>query len=91
MAFSATVRNTQYMGAGKTQLTGDWAGVSGDTAGSLTVGGVVTKANFYSFNTGQTWQSIPRVTSSIASGITTLTINNQDDVTTGYFEIEKLG
>lgn len=91
MAFSATVRNVQYVGPGKTQITGDWAGASGDTAGSMTVGGLVTQANFYSYNTGQGWQIIPRVTSSVASGITTLTINNQDDVTSGYFEIQKLG
>ncbi len=91
MAFSATVRNTQYMGPGRTSYVGDWTGASGDTAGTMTVGGIVLKANFYKFNSDQTWQIIPRVTSSLTSGITTLTINNQDDVTTGYFEIDKLG
>lgn len=91
MAFSATVFNTQYLGPGKTKLAGSWSGASGDTAGSLAIAGTVTQANFYSFNTGQTWQIVPRVTTSVSSGISTLTINNQDDVTTGYFEIEKLG
>jgi hypothetical protein len=91
MAFSATVYNTQYLGPSKTKLSGSWTGASGDTAGSLAVGGLVTQANFYSFNSGNTWQIIPRVTVSVASGISTLTINNQDDVTTGYFEIEKMG
>lgn len=91
MAFSATVRNVQYWGPGRSSIVGDWTGVSGDTAGSMTVGGLVVKANFYKFNSDQTWQIIPRVTSSVSSGITTLTINNQDDVTSGYFEIEKLG
>ena len=91
MAFSATVRGMSYLGAGKTKMYGDWAGASGDSAGSLAIGGIVTQANFYSYNTGQTWQTIPRVTASVSSGITTLTINNQDDVTSGYFEIEKLG
>lgn len=91
MAFAATVRNLQYNGAGKTKVTGTWSGSSGDTAGSLTVGGIVTQANFYKFDSDQSFQIIPRVSSSVSSGITTLTINNQDDVVTGYFEIEKLG
>jgi hypothetical protein len=57
----------------------------------MTVGGIVTKANFYKFDSDSTWQMIPRVSSSVSSGITTLTINNQDDVVSGYFEIDKLG
>jgi hypothetical protein len=91
MAFSATVRNVQYWGVGRSSIVGDWTGASGDTAGSLAVGGLVTKANFYKFDTGNTWQIIPRVSISVSAGISTLTVNNQDDVTTGYFEIEKLG
>lgn len=91
MAFSATVRNVQYLGPGKTKMSGSWSGASGDSAGSLAVSGTVTQANFYKYDTGETWQIIPRVSASVSSGITTLTINNQDDVTTGYFEIEKLG
>ena len=91
MAFSATVYNTTYMGPARCSLSGSWSGASGDAAGSLAVAGVVTKANFYKFDNNNTWQIIPRVTVSVASGISTLTINNQDDVTTGYFEIEKLG
>lgn len=91
MAFSATINNTCYMGPGRTALSGSWSGLSGDTAGSMTVAGTVIKANFYKYDNNQTWQIIPRVTSSVTSGITTLTINNQDDVVTGYFEIDKLG
>ena len=91
MAFSATIRNTQYIGPGRTSLSGTWSGASGDSAGSLTVAGIVTKANFYKFDSDNTWQVIPRVSSSVSSGITTLTINNQDDVVSGYFEIDKLG
>lgn len=91
MAFSATIRNVQYMGAGKTHLSGTWSGSSGDAAGSLSIAGIVTKANFYKFDSDNSWQMIPRVSSSVSSGITTLTINNQDDVVTGYFEIDKLG
>ena len=91
MAFSATIQNVQYMGPGRTSLSGTWSGASGDAAGSLAVAGTVIKANFYTFDSDNTWQVIPRVSSSVSSGITTLTINNLDDVTTGYFEIDKLG
>lgn len=91
MAFSATVRNTQYLGAGLTCLSGDWSGSAGDAAGSMSVGGVVTQAVFQKFTADNTFEIIPKVTSSVAAGITTLTIENQDNVTTGYFKIEKFG
>jgi hypothetical protein len=91
MAFSATVYNVQYLGPGKTKLAGSWSGAAGDSAGSLAVAGTVTQANFYKFDNDQSWQIIPRVSVSVSSGISTLTVNNQDNVTTGYFEIEKLG
>jgi hypothetical protein len=91
MAFSATVYNTVYYGPCRSSLSGTWSGLAGDAAGTMSVGGVVTKANFYKFDNDNSWQIIPRVTSSIISGITTLTINNQDNVVNGYFEIDKLG
>lgn len=91
MPFSATIYNTQYLGPGKTHLSGIWSGLAGDAAGSMTVAGSVVKANFYKFDNDNTWQIMPRVSSSVTSGITTLTINNQDNVVTGYFEIDKLG
>jgi len=91
MAFSATIYNTVYMGPGRTALSGTWTGGYGDAAGTMTIAGTVIKANFYKFDSDNTWQMIPRVSSSVSSGITTLTINNQDSVVTGYFEIDKLG
>lgn len=91
MAFSATVRNVQYVGPGKTTLTGEWSGAAGDSAGSFPVAGIVTKADFIKFDSDNTFQGQVRVTSSVSSGITTLLVNNQDNVTTGYFTIEKLG
>jgi hypothetical protein len=91
MAFSATIWNTQYLGPGRTSLTGSWTGSAGDAAGTMSVSGPVIKANFYKFDNDNSWQIIPRVTSSISSGITTITINNQDNVVTGYFEIDKFG
>lgn len=91
MAFSATVRNMQYQGPGKTTISGDWTGSAGDAAGSFTVSGIVTKADFMKFDADNTFQGNARVSSSVSSGITTLTINNQDNVVIGYFSIEKLG
>lgn len=91
MAFSATVYNTIYLGAGRTQISGIWSGVVGDAAGTMTVGGIVLNAQFSKFDNDNTFQFIPRPTSSVSSGITTLTINNTDNVTTGYFTIDKLG
>lgn len=91
MAFSATAYNTQYIGPGKTTVTGLWSGSAGDAAGSMQFGGVVTKADFQGFDSTNSTQILPRVSVSTASGISTITINNQDNVTVGYFTIEKLG
>lgn len=91
MAFSATVYNTQYIGPAKTQLTGSWSGSAGDAAGTMTIAGVVTNTLFQAYDSTNQWEIIPRVTISVSGGISTLTINNQDNVTTGYFTIDKLG
>lgn len=91
MAFSATIRNTQYWGPGRTSYSGDWTGSAGDAAGTMSIGGVVIQAIFQKMNADATFEIIPRVTSSFSSGITTLTIENQDTVSTGYFTIDKLG
>jgi hypothetical protein len=91
MAFSATVYNTAYLGPSKTVLSGTWSGLAGDTAGSMSIGGIVTSARFDKFDADNTFQGLARVSSSVASGITTLTINNQDNVVSGYFTIEKFG
>lgn len=91
MAFSATVYNTQYIGPAKTQLSGSWSGAIGDAAGTMVVAGVVTNTLFQAYDDDNNWQIIPRVTVSVSSGISTLTINNQDNVSSGYFTIDKLG
>lgn len=91
MAFSATVRNVAYNGAGNTTISGEWSGAAGDAAGSMQVGGVVVRAVFQGYDNDNFCQIIPRVSSSVSGGITTLLINNQEDVTTGYFTIDKLG
>jgi hypothetical protein len=91
MPFSSTFRNMSYNGAGATTVSGEWTGVAGDAAGSMTVSGIVTRAIFQGFNTGATCEIVPRVSSSVSGAITTLTIENQDNVTTGYFVIDKIG
>lgn len=91
MAFSATVYNTAYLGPSRTVLSGIWSGLAGDAAGSMAVGGIVTSARFDKFDADNTFQGVARVSSSVTSGITTLTVNNQDNVVSGYFTIEKFG
>lgn len=91
MAFSATIQNVQYLGPGLSKLSGTWSGAAGDTAGSMSIAGTVIKADFQKFDSDNTYQGLARCSSSVASGITTLTVNNQDNVATGYFTIEKLG
>lgn len=91
MAFSATIYNTAYLGPSKTVLSGIWSGNAGDAAGSMSIAGIVTSARFDKFDADNTFQGVARVSSSVSSGITTLTINNQDNVVSGYFNIEKFG
>lgn len=91
MAFSATTYNLQYLGAGRSSISGTWSGAAGDAAGTMSIGGIVTNAVFMKFDADNTCQILPRPSSSVSGGITTLTINNQDNVTTGYFTIDKLG
>lgn len=90
MAFAYTVQNTVYMGSGSVRLSGTWSGSAGDAAGTIAVAGPVFKADFQKFDSDNTFQGPVRVTSTYASGITTLTVNNQDNVTTGYFTIDKM-
>ena len=91
MAFSATVRNIQYYGPGRTTISGDWTGNAGDAAGTMAISGIVVSALFQKYTADSTYEILPRVTSTVASGITTLTIENQDNVTTGYWTVDKIG
>jgi len=91
MAFTATPYNMVYLGPGRTMITGTWSGSAGDAAGSMTIAGTVVSARFEKFDADSTYQGVARCSSSVSSGITTLTVNNQDNVVTGYFTIEKLG
>ena len=91
MAFSTTVTNVQYMGPGKRQLSGTWSGLAGDAAGTMTVSGTVLSARFEKFDVDNTYGIPVRCSSSTTSGITTLTVNNQDNVVNGTFTLDVLG
>jgi hypothetical protein len=92
MAFSATIRNQAYMGPGIRRIWGEWTGTAGDAAGSMVVSGYVTEANFQKLDPlDSTNQILARVGKVVASGKTTLTIQNQDNVTDGYFWITTTG
>lgn len=91
MAFTATVTGVRYLGPASSTLFGTWSGSAGDAAGTLAIGGTVLSARFEKFDSDNTTQIAPRISSSVANNITTLTINNQDNVTNGYFVIEKMG
>lgn len=92
MAFSATIRGIRYGGYGSNQLYGDWSGASGDAAGLFTVSGAVQAVIFQKFDPiDKTYQILPRVETSYSTGtnLTVITIENQDDVTTGKFLIDR--
>lgn len=92
MAFSATINNQAYMGPGIRKVFGTWTGNAGDAAGTISMGGIVRQATFQKFDTlDQTFQIIPRVEVSTTAGISTITVENQDNVTTGVFELTVFG
>jgi len=92
MAFSATIRNQAYLGQGLRRIMGEWTGSAGDAAGSMVISGYVTEANFQKMDPlDSTNQILARVGKVFANGRTTLTIQNQDNVTDGYFWISTGG
>ena len=101
MAFSATVRGSVYLGGpGGIKLTyGDWSGVIGDSAGTLTIsGGYPLMCIFQKFDAlDNTYSLITRVETAYTAATgtngayTTITVENQDNVTTGRFVIASGG
>lgn len=94
MAFSATVRGSAYMGPMMRLTYGDWSGASGDTAGTITMAGRYLGSLWFKNDTtsvnANTSQVFPKVNwDGNVPG--TLTVQNQDDVTTGSFIIFSLG
>jgi len=91
MAFSATIREIQYVGPGRRIISGDWSGAAGDAAGTFTCSGTVVSSRFEKFDADNTFALAVLCSASTASGVTRLTVNNLDNVTTGYFTLEVRG
>jgi hypothetical protein len=92
MAFSATVRGQSYHGQGHRTLWGEWTGSAGDAAGTFIVAGNVKRADFIKFDPlDNTNQILARVGIVQSGPISTLTIQNQDNVASGHFMIDVLG
>jgi hypothetical protein len=68
---------------------GDWTGSYGDAAGSVSVsGGYPVMVIFQKFDAiDKSYEIIPRVEVSVTGSVATLTIENQDNVTTGRFAV----
>lgn len=96
MAFSATVRGAGPIGAGPMRVVyGDWSGAAGDAAGTITIGGRYCGSLWFKADTTtanqQTSQIFPDVEWDGLASPGTLTVENQDNVTTGTFIIFSLG
>lgn len=92
MAFSATIQTQTYEGPVVRKLYGTWTGSAGDAAGTMTVAGTVRHAVFQKMDPlDNTYEIIPRVETSTTNGITTITVENQDNVTSGVFELTVFG
>jgi hypothetical protein len=92
MAFSATIRGQAYSGPIMRTIYGDWTGNAGDAAGTFVVAGNVVKADFVKYDPlDQTYQGLARVGIVQSGSLSTLTIENQDNVTAGHFVLQVLG
>lgn len=92
MAFSATVRGQSYQGQLRI-VYGDWSGVVGDSAGTLSVGGRYMGSLWFKNDpsgTNPTTQFFP-VVSWDGNVPGNLTVNNTDNVGVGSFLIFSLG
>lgn len=88
MPFSTTVRHSINLGGGLIMTVGDWSGAYGDAAGTIAVsGGYVVATLFFNMDNDNTTQIFPKVSLSTSGSVTTLTVQNQDAVTTGRFVI----
>jgi hypothetical protein len=92
MAFSATIRGQTYNGPSHRTIWGEWTGSAGDAAGTFAVAGNVKRADFIKFDPlDNTNQILARVGIVQVGNISTLTIQNQDNVTAGHFMIDVMG
>jgi hypothetical protein len=100
MSFSATVRGAANFGPALRVTFGDWSGVTGDAAGTLSIGGKYMGSLW--FKNDSTTATTLNMTNANSSQIFpvvnwdgnipgTLTIQNQDNVGTGSFLVFSLG
>lgn len=88
MAFSTSTITSTPVAAGLRIITGLWSGAAGDAAGSFTFGGAMIGSLWFDNDANsQSNQIFPAVSSSTTGNITTLTVQNQDNVTNGTFVI----
>ena len=94
MAFSATVRGSANFGPSLRVTYGDWSGASGDAAGTITISGRFIGSLWFKNDTTSANQNTSEIFPKVqwdGSNPGTLTVQNQDDVTTGSFLIFSLG
>lgn len=92
MAFAYTIQTQTYEGNGIRKLFGTWTGSAGDAAGTIAVAGDVRLALFQKRDPlDNTYQIEPRIETSKSGAITTITVENQDNVLNGIFEMTILG
>lgn len=88
MAFSAAVKASAHLGPGLKMTVGTWSGIAGDAAGTITVSGAhVWGALFFKMDNDNTSQVFPKFSVATSGSTTTITVQNQDNVTTGRFVI----
>lgn len=88
MAFSTANIVTTPIASALRVITGTWSGAAGDAAGSFTMGGALIGSMWFKndANSNST-QIFPYVTSTVSGNISTLSVNNVDNVTNGTFII----
>ena len=96
MAFSSTVRGVANLGGpcGLRVMHGDWSGLAGDAAGTITVGGRFLGSLWFKNDSSSVNQNTSQIFPDVDwDGNTpgTLTVQNQDNVTTGSFLVFSLG
>lgn len=96
MAFSATIRGASNFGGqgGLRVIHGDWSGAAGDAAGTITIGGRFVGSLWFKNDTTAVNQNSQQVFPAVnwdgnVPGV--LTVQNQDNVTSGSFLVFSLG
>lgn len=94
MAFSYSIKNQALLGPGIRKLFGTWTGLAGDAPGSIVISGNVPQGSVLFQKTDPldlTYASPCRVECNFSNGFTTISIENQDNVVQGTFEITANG